>query len=125
MLSKDSPNANILVQRHEIYKQKRETQNIDTSGPKWMEPFGLALGLNNSEFWSWHDLFFSKSHQIILAEGQSDKEYLELLRDESHGNNQLALDGEIYPYDGIGNIKNGVILNFMKINIRGSWLHVI
>ena len=29
MLSKDSPNANILAQRHEIYKQKRETQNVN------------------------------------------------------------------------------------------------
>jgi putative ATP-dependent endonuclease of OLD family len=114
MLSKDSSSANILLHRHEVYKQKRETQNIDTSGQNWMEPFGLALGLNNSEFGNWHDLFFSRSNQIILVEGQTDKEYLELLRDESHGKNMLILDGEVYPYDGIGNIKNGVLLNFLK-----------
>ena len=71
---------------------------------------GWHLAWTDSEFGNWHDLFFSKSHQIILVEGQTDKEYIELLRDASHGKERLILDGEIYPYDGIGNIRNGVLL---------------
>jgi len=33
---------------------------------------------------------------------------------DEHGKNQLKCDGEVYPYGGIGNLKNGVLLNFLK-----------
>lgn len=114
MLSKDSPEANILLRRHVIYKQQRGTERVDTTGEHWMEPFGLALGLNSMEFAVWRDLFFTKSDQILLVEGPTDKEYLELLRDNNHGKNRLIFEGEIYPYGGIGNLQNGVLLNFLK-----------
>jgi len=61
MLSKDSPEANILLQRHISYNQQRETERLDTSGEHWMEPFGLALGLNSEEFVRWRDLFLRKA----------------------------------------------------------------
>jgi hypothetical protein len=114
MLSKDSPEANILLERKIAYKQNRGTEQIDTTGGHWMEPFGVALGLDTEEFVAWRDLFFTKSDHILLVEGETDKGYLELLQDDSHGNNRLKFDGEIYPYAGIGNLKNGVLLNFLK-----------
>jgi len=114
MLSKDSPEANILLERKVAYKQNRGTEQVDTSGGHWMEPFGVALGLDTDEFVVWRDLFFAKSDHILLVEGDTDKGYLQLLQDETHGNNRLKFDGEIYPYGGIGNLKNGVLLSFLK-----------
>jgi len=39
---------------------------------------------------------------------------LELLRDDAHGKRKLKFSGDIYPYNGIGNLQNGVLLNFLK-----------
>lgn len=79
-----------------------------------MEPFALNLGLSNPEFEPWKPIFFSKTNKILLVEGEIDKEYFELLRDESHGANKLCFDGEIYQYGGTGTLQNGVLLRFIK-----------
>ena len=114
MLNQNSPQSNILVERKVIRNKLRQTLHVDTSGDNWMEPFGLALGLDNKDFIPWKDLFFKDSESIILVEGDTDKEYFELLRDPVHGENRLYFDGDIFPYNGKDNLKNGVLLKFIK-----------
>ena len=78
-----------------------------------MEPFGLALGMNSDEFAPWRDAFSSRSDAILLVEGDIDKAYFELLLDERHGSNRLDVSGDIVPYDGMGSLKNQVLLKFV------------
>ncbi len=114
MLSKSNPSSNILLGRRVEQGQLRETIKVDTSGDNWMEPFGLALGLNRNEFQPWEKLFLSGSECVILVEGDIDKEYFDLLRDPAHGANQLVFRGEILPYSGRDNLKNAVLLSFIR-----------
>lgn len=114
MLNQSSPESNILLERVIYRNQLRQTQKIDTSGKNWMEPFGVALGLANEEFQPWREIFFSGSKSHLLVEGKTDKEYFELLRTDEHADNNLQFDGEIFPYEGCGNLKNATLLNFIK-----------
>lgn len=114
MLNQSKPESNILLERTLSNKQLRETKKVDTSGESWMEPFGIVLGLANEEFKPWREIFFSDSKSHLLVEGKIDKEYFELLRHESHGINKLNFEGDIFPYDGCGNLKNPTLLNFLK-----------
>jgi putative ATP-dependent endonuclease of OLD family len=113
LLSHDNPHSNVLLERNIIASQLRESQVVEIDDNNWMEPFGLALGVISDELQPWKRLFFSSSEQILLVEGDSDKEYFELLRDEVHGSSALSFDGEIYAYGGTGNIKNNVLLRFI------------
>jgi hypothetical protein len=79
-----------------------------------MEPFGQALGMDSEEFRPWRQLFETDTDAILLVEGETDREYFELLRDPAHGTNRLLFDGEIIPYDGVGNLKNTVLLRFIR-----------
>jgi len=79
-----------------------------------MEPFGLALGLESEEFTPWKKLLLAKSEAILLVEGETDKEYFEMLRQPAHGAKRLVFAGEIMSYEGTGALKNTVLLRFMK-----------
>ena len=79
MLSKEKPTSNLLLERSTSYGQLRETRLVDTSGDRWMQPFGLVLGLTSDEFAPWKDLFFSEGDAVMLVEGETDKEYFESL----------------------------------------------
>ncbi|MCH2555701.1 MAG: ATP-binding protein [Alcanivorax sp.] len=114
MLNQSCPESNILLERNMFRKQLRETRKIDTSGENWMEPFGVVLGLANEEFQPWREIFFSESKSHLLVEGKTDKEYFELIRHSCHGANKLDFDGDIFPYEGCGNLKNPTLLNFIK-----------
>ncbi len=118
LLSLDRPSSNILLQRHVRYKQLQETERVDTSGENWMAPFGLALGLKSEEFTAWKQLFLVESDAILLVEGKTDKEYFEMLRDDSHGTSRLAFTGEIVSYDGTGSLSNTILLRFVKNRYR-------
>jgi putative ATP-dependent endonuclease of the OLD family len=113
-LSQQRPESNILLSRKLSSGQLRATEKIPIESSNWMEPFALNLGLSNPEFESWKPVFFSKTNKILLVEGEIDKEYFDLLRDEVHGSNKLSFDGEIYQYGGTGTIQNGVLLRFIK-----------
>jgi hypothetical protein len=54
------------------------------------------------------------SDSILLVEGDGDRDYFEMLRDEAHGPNRLHFDGEIVSYDGTGSLANTVLLRFIK-----------
>jgi hypothetical protein len=114
LLSLNQPESNILLGRRIHYGQLRETQRIDSSGDNWMAPFGQALGMSSEEFKPWQKLFGSSSDAILLVEGDTDKQYFEMLRDPAHKENALSFDGEIIAYDGTGTLKNTVLLRFIK-----------
>lgn len=114
LLSQDHPESNILLKRKIVRRQLRQTEHIKTDGDCWMEPFVLALGINDEEFRPWRELFFSKPKALIFVEGNLDKEYFELLRNSAHGEHRLDFDGEIFSYGGSGTIKNQSILRFIK-----------
>jgi predicted ATP-dependent endonuclease of OLD family len=113
LLSHKEPKANILLER-DLNLSSKGSKLIDTSGEKWYEPFALSLGITGEDFGPLKSTIFSGKNDIILVEGNSDKEYFELLKENYHGTNKLNFDGEIFPYGGAGNIKNNILLRFIK-----------
>lgn len=113
-LSQQRPESNVLLCRKSEGGQLRRTERVEIGNENWMEPFAQNLGLANPEFEPWRELFFSRTNKILLVEGEIDKEYFEMLRDESHGKNRLDFEGEIFAYGGTGTINNGVLLRFIK-----------
>lgn len=113
LLSHKTPTANILLERN-LNSTQSGSEVVNTNGDKWFEPFALSLGISGADFGPFKSTIFSGSNDIILVEGNSDKEYLELLKDEKHGNNRLNFSGEIFEYGGAGNIKNNILLRFIK-----------
>jgi predicted ATP-dependent endonuclease of OLD family len=114
MLNQGNPSSNILLKRCIQRNHTRETERVCTAGENWMEPFALALGLESKAFEPWRTLFFSKTSKILLVEGDTDIEYLKMLRDAGHGKNRLQFDGEIFAYGGSGTLQNTVLLRFIK-----------
>lgn len=113
MLSLRNPDANILLQRHSEKNRQLETKVVKTSDHHWMEPFGLALGIDNEAFSNWRHVLFKKSNQIILVEGETDVAYLDMLRDQSHRGEGLIFEGEIFPYGGVGFFGNTILIKFV------------
>lgn len=113
LLSHKEPKANLLLER-DLNKKEKGSKLIETAGEKWYEPFALSLGISGEDFGPLKSTIFSGKSEIILVEGTSDKEYFELLKKSKHGNNKLEFDGEIFPYGGAGNIKNNILLRFIK-----------
>jgi putative ATP-dependent endonuclease of OLD family len=118
LLSLRDPASNILLRRKLAYRQLRETERVETTGNGWMAPFSQALGLDSEEFGPWKDMMISDADAVILVEGSTDKEYFEMLRDASHGQNRLDFQGEILTYDGTGSLCNTVLLRFVKNRYR-------
>ena len=118
LLSLADPRANILLQRKVIRNKVRQTELVDTAGDHWMEPFGLALGIGSSELAPWKDALFTSKDSVLLVEGELDKEYFELLREECHGANRLKFDGQIFPYGGRDTLKQRQLLHFIKSRFK-------
>lgn len=118
LLNLERPSSNILLRRHIRYKQLQETEKVDTSGENWMAPFGQALGLEAAEFTPWKRLLLVQSDAILLVEGETDKEYFEMLRAPGHGAKRLSFTGEVVSYDGTGSLSNTILLRFIKNRYR-------
>ena len=54
------------------------------------------------------------SDAILLVEGEYDKEYFEMLRNQGHGRNRLVFNGDVVAYGGTGSLQNTVLLRFVK-----------
>ncbi len=121
-LSMSDPAANILLERRILYHQPKETLRADTSGPNWMLPFGQALGIDNAEFAPWRDVFFSNGKALLLVEGDTDKEYFEMLRGPEHGTQQLVLDGDIFAYGGFGDLTQSGLLKLIKAKFTNAFI---
>lgn len=115
LLSFKSPDSNILINRNTKPKSKDSSSHvIDTHTDKWYEPFAVALGINPADFGPMKDLIFSDHSKILLVEGVIDKDYFEFFQTDIHGDNALACDIEIYHYDGADNVKNNILMNFIR-----------
>lgn len=115
LLSFKSPDSNVLIGRNTKPRSKDIASHIiDTHLEKWYEPFAVALGVNPADFGPMKRIIFSERSKILLVEGDIDKEYLEFFKDENHGANALASDIEIYPYNGADNVKNNILMNFIR-----------
>lgn len=114
MLSMTKPEANILFERTVFHGRLRNTVQSETSGEHWMQPFGMALGIDNADFTPWKDAFFSNKQPVLLVEGPSDVAFFEFLKQEQHGTNSLRSEILIYSYGGYGNLCNGAILKFLN-----------
>ncbi|MBL9180721.1 MAG: AAA family ATPase [Verrucomicrobiaceae bacterium] len=113
MLSLGNPRANLLLERRVEKSRLLDTQLIDAGGDNWMEPFGLALGIDNEAFASWRNVLFKRSNQIVLVEGETDVEYFKMLRDGIHGSNAITFEGEVFPYGGVGFFSNSILIKFV------------
>ena len=118
LLSLEQPDANILLARRLFRKRLRETEVVPTDSEKWMEPFSLALGISDSELAPWKDALFSSGDSVLLVEGDIDKEYLEMLRDDSHGAERLAFQGTIFPYGGKDTLKQRQLVRFVMSQFK-------
>ena len=114
LLSHARPASNILLERKVTRGQLRETALVETTGEEWMKPFALSLGIRSEELKPWRDVIFSSTTSLLLVEGDVDKEYFDLFRDEGHGDERLLFDGEIFAYGGSGNLKTQTLLRFIK-----------
>jgi predicted ATP-dependent endonuclease of OLD family len=114
LLSFGDCEANILLERRIEKKRARETQLVEVSGEKWMEPFSRVLGIGDSELSPWKDALFSGKDSIVLVEGTTDKAYLELLMDEVHGKDRFVFSGAIFPYGGKDSLKQKEIVRLVK-----------
>lgn len=115
LLSFKSPESNILIDRNTNHRSKDCSSHIiDTHTDRWYEPFALALGVNKADFGPMKDMIFSENSKILLVEGVIDKEYMTYFQDNVHGENALGKDIEVFSYDGADNIKNNILMNFIK-----------
>ena len=118
LLSLAEPEANVLLCRKLIKRSLRDTEQIDTSGSQWTEPFSLALGLSEDDLGPWRDVLFSGADTVILVEGETDRDYLQLLRQESHSQNRLNMDGIIFPYGGKDTLRQKHLLRFLMSRFK-------
>lgn len=114
LLSIARPESNVLLERKMYYSQVRETQRRNSTSDDWMAAFADVLGVSSEEIRPWRALFGSGSQKILLVEGDTDRQYLEMLRDPAHGEDGMRLDGEIVSYDGTGALQNTSLLRFVK-----------
>lgn len=119
LLSFKESTANILIDRDTKPKSKNfGSFVVKTDDVNWYEPFAFALGINESDFGPMKDVIFSGNSKILLVEGIIDKEYMLFLQDEIHGENALRKDLEIFSYDGADNLKNNILMNFIKSKFK-------
>lgn len=114
LLNMNEPSANILLQRKTHYHRQQGTERVNTGGDDWSKPFALALGLETEQLSPWKNLIIRSSKSLILVEGEHDKEYFSLLRNQEHGSGRLEFDGDIESYEGTGSLQNTVLLRLLK-----------
>ncbi len=116
LLSHRNSNANILLERQEnkgIHKLGPTTV-VGVGGSDWKKPFEHALGICGPEFEIFKAAIFSNSSILVLVEGETDREYLELCKQPQHGSKALLKEAEIFSYDGKDKIKSDVLLKFIR-----------
>lgn len=113
MLSVEHPGANILLSRKTERGRAHETLVDDTAGDDWMRPFAMALGVTSDCFGPWRSILFADADELILVEGEIDKDYFEDLRKLEHGDRRLDLRGAVFPYGGDGFFSHDVMMKFI------------
>jgi len=115
MLNREDPTSNTLLGRVIKKKVHPETVVVPTDGENWPAPFSEHLGVPESELKTFKTLFGFKQN-VLLVEGDVDKQYFEFLREKSLGKYVLDKSIEILPYGGYGALTNGLLLKFTLSN---------
>ncbi|MXP46304.1 AAA family ATPase [Altererythrobacter luteolus] len=118
MLNQSDPRANFLLERRLFRRMPRETILVKSDDEDWMAPFAENLGVIKSEFHDWKQAFSASSSEVILVEGDIDKEYFELFRDNYPNIYKIPDKVEIVPYEGKDALKNTALLRFMINKFR-------
>lgn len=113
MLNREDPGSNILLCRESKRGKRNETQLVDTSGTAWMAPFAEHLGVDSSEFANWQPFFSARKSNILLVEGDIDRQYLEEVQQRQLPIEPLSKDIEIVPYGGKDTLKNTLLVKFV------------
>lgn len=113
MLNQVAPKANLLLNRKVFRKKLQGTELMDTSGDEWMTPFAEHLGLVPPEFEGWREIIASKDAYVLLVEGETDKSYLEFIREHYPHVLNLPESVEIVAYGGKDALKNTMLVRFV------------
>lgn len=113
MLSFSQPDANILFSRKTERNRQLETTVVATTGNEWMTPFAMALGVTAEAFRPWRSILFADADELLLVEGEIDKDYFVELQRAEHGEHKLELNGAIFPYGGDGFFAHDVMMKFI------------
>jgi AAA15 family ATPase/GTPase len=113
MLSVEQPGANILLTRRIERGRAYETLVEDTTGDDWMRPFATTLGVTSDCFGPWRSILFADADELVLVEGEIDKDYFENLRKPEHADKKLDLRGVVFPYGGDSFFSHDVMMKFI------------
>lgn len=116
MLNISKPDCNILLSKKTFSKRKgshSETIIKDTSGNNWMKPFAEHLGFTNETFSIWSNFLGLGKQKVLLVEGETDFRYLKHIQSNNFPCGTFSNDVEIVNYNGIGALKNNVLLKFI------------
>ncbi len=116
LLSHLQPEANILLDRKKAGRSNNllDTFRVPFEQDNWKKPFEHTLGICGPEFDIFKDALFSQSNKLLLVEGDTDKEYFEMLKDTAHGKNALDTECQIFAYDGKDNIRSDILIKFIR-----------
>jgi predicted ATP-dependent endonuclease of OLD family len=113
MLNREDPGSNILLCRESKRGKRNETRLVETSGANWMAPFAEHLGVDPSEFANWQPFFSARKSNILLVEGDLDKQYFEEFQCRSLPVETLSKDIEVVAYGGKDTLKNTLLVKFV------------
>lgn len=113
MLCQEHPNSNILLDRKVFRNKLKETEVVDVTEERWMEPFGKILGLDDESVKPWVEVVQASKDNTVLVEGQIDKEYIEYISSKNINGFTIPKHVEIIPYGGKDALKNSIMLKFV------------
>jgi putative ATP-dependent endonuclease of OLD family len=113
MLCQEKPESNVLLDRKVIRGRLKDTQVVDVTEKKWMEPFAEILGLTDESVEPWRDVVSASKNNAVLVEGVIDKEYIEFISSLNINGFTLPEGLEILAYGGKDALKNSIMLRFV------------
>lgn len=122
MLNRNTPSANILLERKEVRGKLKHTFLVNASGTDWMLPFAKNLGVIGNDFIPWQKIIQNGKRKLILVEGSSDAEYFNEVQSRFPKQCKLPNDVEILDYGGKDSLKNTQVLRLMISMLDGVFI---
>lgn len=122
MLNRNTPSANILLERKEVRGKLKQSCLVNTSGTDWMLPFASNLGVLGDDFIPWEKIIQNGKRKVIPVEGLIDVEYFEIVRNRFSTVCKLQNDVEVLDYGGKDSLKNTQVLKLMISMLDGVFI---
>jgi predicted ATP-dependent endonuclease of OLD family len=113
MLCQEMPESNILLNRKLFRNKLKETEVVEITQDKWMEPFAEILGLNDEAVEPWREVLKASRDNAVLVEGIIDKEYIEFISSMKIKGFEIPDGVEVIAYGGKDALKNSIMLKFV------------